>query len=263
MISLPRVFKALEANMKDNILIAAAPSYVPSNAPAPASEADTQSEKTGQESPVIEYTASLTEELRMQVLQAAQQEADRILTEATAKAQARTEQLLAAAQDEARLIKEQAFSDGFEQGKQQATQQLQRGLNDIAALLDRIDDKQRQIIDETEGGIRLLVVDIVRKMIGKVLKEDDKALIGIVERALSSYKNTDWVKITVSGTDAQTSCITDKNMLAELLDLSGSIEVDIIPDAATGLCVVETPDGIADASLEAQLSNLKDILTKG
>ena len=263
MISLPRIFKALEANMKESILISSAPAYTADNTPSPASEEQVHSEKTMHASPTLVNTTVLTEELRMQVIQAAQLEAERILTDASAEAQLRARRLLAEAQDEARQIKEQAMAEGYTQGKQQVAQQLQKGLNDIAALLDRIDDKQRQIIDETEEDIRLLVVDIVRKIMGKALQEDDKALVGIVERALASYKNMDWVKLTVSGTDAQTSCITDKAMLAKLLDLSGSIEVEVITDAATGLCIVETPDGIADASVETQLCNLKQILTKG
>lgn len=263
MISLPRIFKALEANIKESILISSAPIYTADNTSAPASEEQEYSEKTGQAPPAVVTTSVLTEELRMQVIQSAQLEADQIVAGAYADAQQKAQRLLAEAQDEARRIKEQAMSDGFARGKQQATEQLQKGLNDIAALLDRIDDRQRQIINETEEGIRLLVVDIIRKIMGKALREDDKALVGIVERALANYKNMDWVKLTVSETDAQTSCITDKALLAKLLDLSGSIEVEVITDATTGLCIVETPDGIADASVETQLCNLKQILTKG
>lgn len=263
MISLPRIFKALEANLKESILIPSAPIPTTSNITSPAPEEGRQAEDASPSSPASVNQTVLTKELRMQVLQAAQREANQIIADASAKAQAIEQQAIAKAQEEARQIKEQAFAQGYAEGKEKATHQLQKGLDDITALLDRIDDNQRKIIDETEEGIRLLVVDIVRKIMGKVLKEDDKALVYIVERALASYKNTDWVKITVSETDAQTSCITDKAMLASLLDLSGSIEVEVIPDGASGLCIVETPDGIADASVETQLCNLKSILTKG
>ncbi len=261
MISLPRIVKAQEVNYKESVLIPSMPASTAHKASPPVTDDDTKQDTSSFLSHTAD-TAFLTEEMCKQALDAARQEADSIIARAHAKAQALGEQISAAAADEANRLKEQARAEGFVQGKEQATQQLQSKLDDITALLDRIDDRQRELIDGTEESIKLLVVDIVRKIVGKTLKEDDKALVGIVERALSSYKNTDWVKITISETDASTSCITDKSVLMELLDLSGSIEIEVLEDGASGLCIVETPDGIADASVETQLCNLKEILTR-
>lgn len=262
MISLPRIVKAFNASLKDNILISAF------TAQATAQPPHIEPEPLEKPLPLVEEAPKLISEtaalemttIRQQILDNAHAEAQMIVAESLRKASKLEEEILSRAKLEAQKLTEEAYQVGLEQGRAEMLNKLQSKLDDLTALLDRIDDKQREIIDGSENDLRLLVTDIVSKVFGKELAEDDKALVGMVKRALSNYKNTDWVKITVSQTDAQTSCITDKKLLAELLDVSGSIEVETMKDAASGLCIVETPSGIADASLQTQISSLKQIL---
>ncbi|MFA9380257.1 MAG: FliH/SctL family protein [Acetanaerobacterium sp.] len=258
---MPKIVKALNANFKESILIPSEqvqqPAHPQAKDPEPREPAETEPEEVSREA-----AAPLTDELRRQVLDAAHKEAEEVLSQSASKAQGISRELLEKAEREAQIIRDDARREGLSQGREQAEEQIQQKLNEVVALLDRIDDRQREIIGKTEGDLRLLAVEVVRKFMGKELREDDKALTGIVERALANYKNTDWIKITVSQTDAEVSCITDKGMLAEMLNVSGSIEIEVLSDASTGMCIVETPDGIADASIETQLCNLKQLLTR-
>ncbi len=261
MISLPKIVKALNTTFKESILISAfMPTQPPELHQEPRAAAESVMPDTQPQAYISEAAAHETVDLRQQILDNAHAEAQMIIAESLRKATKLEEEMLDSAKQEAQKLKEDAYHSGYEQGRTEIGSQLQHKLDELTVLLDRIDDKQREIIDKTENDLKLLVVDIVSKIMGKELAEDDKALVGMVKKALANYKNTDWVKITVSQTDAQTSCITNKKLLAELLDISGSIEVEAIKDASAGLCIVETPSGIADASLSTQLSSLKQLL---
>lgn len=267
MILLPRIFKAPQASMSGNVLLSVLPVPVeeppkktqespkqPNIQPAAAEVSEAQIQAA-----VEQRCAQALETARTQ----AKVEAEQLAFQTAQKAQAERELLLEQARQEAEQIREQARMQGIAQGKEEAQLRVQEALDQLAAALDRLDDTQREWLDGIEKDIRLSVIEVIKKMTGKLLAEDDRVLAGMVDRALSNFKNTDWVKITVSDTDAQTSCITDKQMLADLLGVSGPIELEILNDAAQGLCVVETPDGIADASVAAQLQNLRDILERG
>ncbi|WP_162840342.1 FliH/SctL family protein [Acetanaerobacterium elongatum] len=259
---MPKIVKAFNTSLKDNVFISAFATQAAASLHRPDLEPVEEFSSAGREAPasVDEPAALEMATIRQQILDNAHAEAQMIVAESLRKASKLEEEMLSQAKIQAQKLKDEAYQSGLEQGRTEIANQLQYKLDELAALLDRIDDKQREIVDETENDLRLLVIDIVSKIIGKELAEDDKALVGMVKRALSNYKNTDWVKITVSQTDAQTSCITNKKMIAELLDVSGSIEVETIKDASSGLCIVETPSGIADASLQTQISSLKQIL---
>ncbi len=251
---MPKIVKALNATYRESVLI---PSALPFKELTP----EVEEEEEGEFIPADDSSPPPIEGAIEKTLEDARAEAEQLVLQARAEAEARQEQLLAEANRMAEAIKAEARKEGFAQGLKEANTSLQAKLDEVTRLLDRIDDKQREIIDASEEGIKLLVVDVVRKIIGSEFKENEKALAGVVKKALANYKNTDWVKLTVSETDAQTSLITDKKWLAEFLEVSGSIEIEELTDAASGLCVVETPDGIADASVATQVENLKQILT--
>lgn len=78
-------------------------------------------------------------------------------------------------------------------------------------------------------------------------------MIGLVKAAISTVKKSKWITVEIS---EQMAGLIQK--LEQELRSVGDDKVDVRPiDAPVGVCHVDTPDGVIDASLETQLENLR------
>jgi len=167
----------------------------------------------------------------------------------------RTEELIAAAENEAAKIREEAktayenerkrgYDDGIAQGKEEILMQK----------LDLLDESVRFM-----NGVENKVADIVIKALGKCVAEigDEELVRQIVKKSMQAVVRTQ-TEVTVR---------VAPDMVAAVKERIGSITADyptvklvnVQPDErlAGAACVVETEAGMVEASIEGQLAAIE------
>ena len=205
--------------------------------------------------------------------------------EARRKAEAEqvARQIVADAQDEAKLIREEAYQSayaeakraghqkGFEEGYTQASIEArnyvvteferERGLYraDIEAFLEVIEVERQKAWVKMEVQIVQLTADAVRHII-KIESQENKSLVlATVQNAMRRVAESTTLRIRVNPADLETV----RNYRVEILEmLDGIKHLEINEDRRVGQggCVLETEAGNIDARMETQLQILPDIL---
>jgi len=166
------------------------------------------------------------------------------------------EQRLAESQQEAARREQQAFEAGYRkgaaEGHQQAASQLKPVLEGLAAGLGELQAMRRRMRREAERDLVHLAVAIARRILHRELSVDPEALLGIVKAALERLEGREVERVRVHPADAE--------LIRPYLEQAGLSErVRLIADShlARGSLLVETAQGVLDASLESQLQEIQ------
>jgi flagellar assembly protein FliH len=223
------------------------------------------------------------------MLQAARDEADRIIKEAedaafqevkrkTDQAQAarqaaqdEADALVAAARQqaaeieaEARKIREAGRREAEEQGREAGREAgFNEGRDEAARLversrvvLERAQEKRGEILAETEQQVIDLVLLIARKVV-KVISENQSSVIKAnVVQALRKVKGKGSVIIRVNTADLQLTTGHIKEFI-QILEGNNTIQVAEDSSVDPGGCVIETDFGEIDARIASQLAELE------
>ena len=226
---------------------------------------------------------------KQQLIQQAQEEADKIITNAqqsafaevkhqtdqvsTIKKQAEDEadEIIRNAQAQANEIireaertheknvseaKQQGYEEGHEAGYQSGKQEVQRLIDRLHIITDRIMDKRKIILDETEQQIVELVLLISRKVVKVISENQRNVVMSNVIQSLRKVKGRGDVVIRVNMADVQLT--TDH--IKDFTDAVESVKnITIAEDSSVdkGGCIIETDFGAIDARISSQLSELE------
>lgn len=170
--------------------------------------------------------------------------AERIIAEAEARAQ----DIVAAAEEEAEAARAKGFAEGQDQGRAEATQQIVGALAEVQRMADALEP---QFI----GLVRACVGEII----GEELRTNDEAIVQIVRRALQDARQQREVIVRVHPEDAEVLRGQERSLLA-VLARAQQVDVREDPQIRRGGCIVVTELGSIDASLERQLDALSHAL---
>lgn len=202
------------------------------------------------------------------------------------RAQREAERIVAQAQCEAALIREEAhrqafaegreegrrkgFAEGFESGYAQASAEArdyltaeferERGFyrEDIEAFLAYIEAERRKAWDSIEPQIVQLAADAVRHII-KIETEENKTLVlATVQNAMRRVAESQSLRIKVNPADLETVRNYREEIL-EMLDGVKHLEINEDRRVGRGGCALETEAGNIDARIETQLQILPEI----
>jgi flagellar assembly protein FliH len=162
----------------------------------------------------------------------------------------------AALESEREDAEEEGRSAGREAGFAEGKAEVERLVERTQTVLQRAQDKRKEILEETEQEIINLVLLISRKVI-KVISENQRSvIISNVVQALRKVKGRGNIIIRVNLSDLKlaTDHIKDFINLVE-----GSKSLQIIEDSTVdeGGCIIETDFGEIDARISSQLAELE------
>ena len=164
---------------------------------------------------------------------------------------------LKAAKDEALKIRTHAYSEGYEQGLRERMDQIQALIEKNERILRDISTAVTQKLQEIEENLTGLSVEIASKILARKLDEDDRCMTELIRKAVDEVRNSEWITVTLSN--------EMKQVLGELEDELrrgrpvGKLEFSY-REVPKGTCIVESSDGVIDASIWTQIENLKDCI---
>lgn len=200
--------------------------------------------------------------------EAASEAAEKILEDARQEA----ERILADARKQGDLLREEAFqegqAEGYEAGRQEALaeyreqyeQKIQTLKKDMTDLIDSVRIEKSRILEKYQDDLKRIVLAIAEKIIHTSLKSSENVIRRMIMSATDKLKKTEWAKIYITKADTEISMNTDVEFLNTLSHLSDNVKIISMDNEEEGICIIELPEEIIDASVSTQLENIKDIL---
>lgn len=196
------------------------------------------------------------------IVTAGRNSADKMIEDARSK----TKVVFAAAEEECNRLREKSrkegFDAGFEAGREEALRKCEKYLDTAGALLSEINSKKEAYYISHEYELCETVLEMVKKITLSEIKTDPEVIDRIAANAAKSFRNSDYVKISVARGEASRKFVTDKEFVKSLIPFIPEIEVEELDplDAPPGTVVLDNGSEIIDASIPTQLEFLKEIM---
>lgn len=164
--------------------------------------------------------------------------------------------LISRAQEEAVQIKEAAYQEGYNLGLEKAQADLVAFKSNLGAFLS----SEKRVFEAIAPDLIEISLEIAKKIIKHEVQTDPQVVIDTVTDILKSIpKNEPKITIKVNSTQAQ---YVKDNLPTQLTILGVESKVNILADdnITEGSCIVQTSNGVVDASIEAQLDIIQNAL---
>jgi len=134
-------------------------------------------------------------------------------------------------------------------------------LDEIVKLKEEVALNYKEEIKNAEKDLLELSLDIVEKIINYEVDRSDNYVLGIVKDSLDRVMNKKDVVLKLSTADYYT-VVSNKKYL--MTNVKGFGEVDIIQDESLdpGTCIVDTPLGVIDGSIQVRMDNIQKEVMK-
>lgn len=226
--------------------------------------------------PTVIQVDAETERLKREMLQDAQEFAERQIRESSDEA----ERVLSAANEtieqwwverreqDAYLIealKSEGFEQGYNEGRVKAEEELrlkvEEMMNEAQNVLEEAYRSKNQIIQEAEPFLVELSTSIAEKVIDKQLTLESDYMIDLIRKNLSRKREQGVITLCVSPSHyAFVEAAREELSLA----VDSQAELKIIPDATVKDrgCVIRSSFGSVDARIDTQLTEIKKELVR-
>ncbi len=189
-------------------------------------------------------------------VQQAKDEAAKIEADAKAAAEKIEEDARIAMESEKKAGYDDGFAKGKEDGFKEGSLEVERLIDRLHTIIERVMDRRQEILTETEQQIVDLVLLMTRKVV-KVISENQKSVVvANIVQALKKVKGRGNVTIRVNMRDVELASGHIKDFLAAVENVKG---ISVVEDSSVdkGGCIVETDFGSIDARIMNQLNELE------
>ena len=161
--------------------------------------------------------------------------------------------LISRAQEEAGTIKESAAKDGYKAGLDQAKEDIQH----VKYAIEEFLKAKQEVFEYIAPDILEISVDIARKIVKKEIEQNPEILLETIMDVLKTISR-DETRVSVKVNPAQLN--TTKESIPEIIASTGiEAKINVYADATieVGGCIVQTNNGIVDATINTQLDIIK------
>ena len=192
-----------------------------------------------------------------QMLESARFEAARLLDDAARQARETVE----TSQGEAAAVREKAREEGYAAGLAAAALESRGILARAAQVLAQAEEERRTLLAGLTEELAECALTIAQKVVARELAQTPAAVTAIAREALELVKNRERVTVYVNPAEADL-------FRARRGDLEGSLSDRALlviiadQDVPAGGLLVETEQGLVDATLEARFAVFRTVLKK-
>jgi len=184
----------------------------------------------------------------------------KIIEEANSEAKTLSE----AAEKEARKLmsdaKENGHREGFEAGYLEGRREAQSVIDEAAELRKFLDNRRDDIYEEAEEQMVQLVLDIAKKVISDELTQNKEAILSLVKKALQKCAFKKMLVLKVSPLDFD-FILENKGRICMMVEGISDIEIVSELSLDQGSCIIETPSGEINSSMDIQIKEIEKIFT--
>ncbi|MCL2019919.1 MAG: hypothetical protein FWG70_09205 [Oscillospiraceae bacterium] len=149
---------------------------------------------------------------------------------------------------------------GYEEGYNKALRKCKDTLKELLAALEVIDNEREKYFREYESRLFDAVFTIANKITVDSLKQKDKSIITkMLREAAKGFRNSDYVKVTLSKLDASQFGTAGLDELKDVFRESQHIEFEVVKDAPSGTLIIDNGSEITDAGVATQLMMIEKL----
>lgn len=166
--------------------------------------------------------------------------------------------IVSRAQKDAETIKDVAKKEGYQAGIDLA----QKDLDDLKGKFAEFFNYKEEVYAKVSDCIMDIALEIARKIINKEVEADKEYIIPIIKSAVEEVNKTE-NKITLKVMPKDVEIVRDK--ITDIFSCNYfEAKISVVPDneIKDGGVVVETSNGLIDASIETQLAIIEKALKK-
>lgn len=201
-----------------------------------------------------------------------QQFASEQAREIIAEAQEQAKQLLADAREQADILRQKAFRDGHEEGRQEGhmeayeeqrrllDEEIRQLQTDAADVIKSVSIEKMKLLEQYVDDLKRISLAVAEKIIQTSLQSSGDIVKRMILAATDKITKKQWAKIYITKCNTSISMDVDTEFLDAMSKLSDNIKIITMDNGEEGTCIIELPDEIIDASVSTQLENIKDIL---
>ena len=164
--------------------------------------------------------------------------------------------IVSRAQEDAKSIKEIAKQEGYNEGLNQA----QKDIDEIKTKFSEFYNYKDEVFQKVSECIMDISIEIAKKIIKNEIEADNLTIIPIIKDVLKEVNKTE-EKITLKVMPKDVDIVREK--LPEIFSGdSFEAKIIVVPDAniKEGGVIVETSNGIVDATIESQMKIIEKAL---
>ncbi len=151
-------------------------------------------------------------------------------------------------------IAKTAYDKGEKQGYNDGHKRALALENELSKKIKQQEEDYRQLIKKLEPSMAKLIIDLIYKITG-ILVSNNEVIEHLVHEAITNSKKSSIYIIKVSEEDYDI-INRQKDKIKSLVDEETKIEIDINKNLEKDQAMIETDAGIINCSLDVQLDNL-------
>ncbi len=175
------------------------------------------------------------------------------------QARRKAEALLAEAEQAAQQIKQDAWNEGFAEGRKAAEAEYANIIREAENRIAEFETEKEEYWKNIEPELVKLAIEIAAKIIHSEVKANSETVVGVAKAAIRQVRQRESIRVRVNPADLETT----KSQKNELLESADGIQhLEIVDDRRVdqGSVILETEDGILDARIRTQLSETEKAL---
>ena len=165
--------------------------------------------------------------------------------------------IVSRAQAEAVTIKEAAKQEGYQEG----INQVLKDIEDLRGKIEEFYNYKEEVYSKVSDCIMDIAVEIAKKILNKEVEQDREATLSIIKAAVEEVNKTE-NKITLKVMPKDVEIVRDK--IPEIFEGNYfEAKITVIPDSTIkeGGVIIETSNGLIDASIETQMAIIEKALS--
>lgn len=200
------------------------------------------------------------EEMANHIIEDAKQMYLKIIEEANSEAQRIAEQANSDAEQLLFSTREAAYREGYEAGYSDGNKEAQSIIEEAADIRAFMDHRKSLLYKEVEEDVISLVMEISTKIIGEELQQNKDLIFSLIRQALSKCAFKNKLILRVSQAD-YLNVAENKDRISRMVE--GISEIEVVADLSLseGGCIIETPSGEINSSIQTQLIELEKIFS--
>ena len=192
------------------------------------------------------------EESKAKILELAQAQADEIIKHASIQGQQLREQ-----------EQTNGYNDGYNQGKFKAEKEAKTSIDAIEQIIAELNRQKESIYIKNENELIDLAYEMTKKITLSEIKTDKDIIFTIVKQACKSFRNSQYIKISLAQCDVEKTIVFDEEILRKIAGNIPEVEIELLSDANSGTILIDNDSEIIDASVNTQLDFLKEVFNGG
>jgi flagellar assembly protein FliH len=202
----------------------------------------------------VDFTQMESEE---DIIEKARVEAEIIIKEAKYEADRIVKEAERTAGENAKRIEEEAGMKGFEEAFTEVKKQYEDLIEEAEYIREHARVEYNDVIASIESDAVNIILDVAKKVIGTEINSNRENILYLIKQAFEKCSNKENVILKVSPEDYEFVC-DNKDRLLSMIEGIGELEIKKDSSLKVYGCIVETPLGSIDASLQTKLKKIEE-----